>query len=119
MERQNTKSVSFTEEEVEFLEENRLARIATASADLQPHVVPVVYEFDGNSFYFSGWNLERSLKFRNIRENSKVAMVFDDLLSVTPWRPRGLEIRGLAEIGYSGESPYVKVIPLTKRSWGL
>jgi pyridoxamine 5'-phosphate oxidase family protein len=113
------RSVSFTEEEMEFLAENRLARIATVSADLQPHVVPVTYEFDGTSFYFSGWNLAKSLKFRNILENNKVAMVFDDLLTVSPWRPRGLEVRGVAEVAYSGGSPYVKVIPLTKRSWGL
>ncbi|HVP23908.1 MAG TPA: PPOX class F420-dependent oxidoreductase [Conexivisphaerales archaeon] len=111
--------VSFTEEEVEFLAESRLARIATVSVDMQPHVVPVTYEFDGTSFYFSGWNLARSLKFRNIQSNNKVAMVFDDLLTVVPWRPRGLEIRGLAQIGYENGTPYVKVVPTTKRSWGL
>lgn len=119
MEIQDVKRVSFTEEEMEFLAENGLARIATVSNDMQPHVVPVVYEFDGTSFYFSGWNLERSLKFRNIMKNGKVAMVFDDLPSINPWRARGLEIRGTAEVGYANGKPYVKVNPSTKRSWGL
>jgi len=113
------KVVSFTEDEVDFLTQSRLARVATASRDGQPHVVPVVYEFDGLAFYFAGWNLERSLKFRNILENDKVAMVIDDVVTVCPWRPRGLEVRGVAEAGKEGGHPYVKVMPLAKRSWGF
>jgi pyridoxamine 5'-phosphate oxidase family protein len=119
METQDPRQVSFTEEEMDFLAENRLARVATVSPDMQPHVVPVVYEFDGSAFYFSGWNLARSLKFRNIQRNGKVAMVFDDVPSVSPWRVRGLEVRGVAEVEYSNGEPYVKVTPLVKRSWGL
>jgi pyridoxamine 5'-phosphate oxidase family protein len=112
-------AVEFTEEEVEFLTASRLARVATASCDGQPHVVPVVYEFDGMSFYFTGWNLERSLKFRNLLENRKVAFVVDDVVSVSPWRPRGVEVRGVAEIGREGGRSYVRVAPLVKRSWGF
>ena len=119
MEIQDVGRVSFTEEETDFLTENGLARVATVSDDMQPHVVPVVYEFDGVSFYFSGWKLEKSLKFRNIQQNGRVAMVFDDLPSANPWRARGLEIRGWGEVGYADGKPYVKVTPSTKRSWGL
>jgi hypothetical protein len=46
-------------------------------------------------------------------------MVIDDVLSVSPWRARGLEVRGEAEIEYSEGKPYVKVTPLHKKSWGL
>lgn len=112
-------AVAFTEEEVGFLVGGRLARVATASADGQPHVVPVVYEFDGTAFYFAGWHLERSLKFKNLAENEKVALVVDDVVSVSPWRPRGVEVRGVAELGCEGGRRYVKVIPRVKRSWGL
>jgi pyridoxamine 5'-phosphate oxidase family protein len=111
--------VDFTDDEVSFLTQGRLARLATASSDGQPHVVPVVYEFDGMAFYFTGWNLEKSLKFRNLVENKKVAMVIDDLLSVCPWKPRGLEVRGVAELGKEDGRPYVKVTPRVKRSWGF
>jgi pyridoxamine 5'-phosphate oxidase family protein len=112
-------TVAFTEDEVSFLCQSRLARVATAAKDGQPHVVPVVYEFDGTAFYFTGWNLEKSLKFRNLLENEKVALVIDDVLSVSPWRPRGLEVRGVAEIGREGGRAYVKVVPSVKRSWGF
>jgi pyridoxamine 5'-phosphate oxidase family protein len=109
----------FTDEEVEFLTQGRLARVATASCDGQPHVVPVVYEFDGAAFYFTGWNLEKSLKFKNLVENKKVALVVDDLVTVCPWRPRGVEVRGVAEVGSEGGRAYVKVSPMLKRSWGF
>jgi|HubBroStandDraft_6_1064221.scaffolds.fasta_scaffold1186700_2 pyridoxamine 5'-phosphate oxidase family protein len=111
--------VTFTDEEVAFLTQSRLARVATTSGDGQPHVVPVVYEFDGTAFYFTGWNLEKSLKFQNLVQNKKVAMVVDDLVTVSPWRPRGLEVRGVAELGSEGGRAYVKVCPLVKRSWGF
>ena len=112
-------AVAFTEDEAEFLLENRLARVATASRDGQPHVVPVVYEFDGTAFYFTGWKLEKSLKFRNLQDNNKVALVVDDLVTVSPWSPRGLEVRGVAELGCEGGRHYVKVTPSVKRSWGF
>ncbi len=111
--------VTFTEEEVAFLTQCRLARVATASSEGQPHVVPVVYEFDGTAFYFAGWNLEKSLKFKNLVENEKVALVVDDLVTVSPWRPRGVEVRGVAELASQGGRSYVKVCPRVKRSWGF
>ena len=111
--------VNFTEDEVAFLTQSRLARVATASSEGQPHVVPVVYEFDGRAFYFTGWNLEKSLKFKNLVENKKVALVVDDVVTVSPWRPRGLEVRGVADLGSEGGRAYVKVTPLVKRSWGF
>lgn len=111
--------VTFSDEEVAFLTQSRLARVATVSSECQPHVVPVVYEFDGTAFYFTGWNLEKSLKFKNLSENKKVALVVDDLVTVSPWRPRGVEVRGVAELGCEGGRSYVKVCPRVKRSWGL
>ncbi|MGB8024254.1 MAG: hypothetical protein WCF06_08050 [Nitrososphaeraceae archaeon] len=46
-----------------------------------------------------------------------MAFVVDDLLSVNPWAPRGLEVKGLAEILRGND--YVKIVPLKKSSWGL
>ena len=112
-------AVTFTDEEVAFLTQSRLARVATASSEGEPHVVPVVYEFDGAAFYFTGWNLERSLKFKNLVQNKKVALVVDDVVTVSPWRPRGLEVRGVAELRSEGGRAYVKVCPMVKRSWGF
>ena len=71
-------------------ENKQLGRIATISSSIQPHVVPVAFEFDCKYIYFGGWNLKDNLKFKNILQNKKVAFVVDDLISVKPWIPRGL-----------------------------
>lgn len=109
----------FTEREAEFLCRGGLGRLATVSRDGQPHVVPVAYEFDGHFIYFSGRNLSRSLKFRHILDNQKVAFVVDDVVSVSPWRARGLEVRGTAEVLRERGHPYVRITVRSKGSWGL
>jgi len=110
--------VDFTNREVEFLKGQRLGRLATVSAGGQPHVVPVAYEFDGKFIYFGGFNLADSIKFRNMQENPKVAFVVDDLVSVKPWNPRGVEIRGVAETVQRDDSLNIRITPVAKVSWG-
>jgi pyridoxamine 5'-phosphate oxidase family protein len=110
-------SVEFSERESTFLKEQRLGRLATVSSTMQPHVVPVAFEFDGNCIFFGGWNLINSLKFKNILQNNKVAFVVDDLVSVNPWKPRGIEIKGIAEILRGND--YIKIVPIKKSSWGM
>lgn len=111
---------SFTEGEAEYLAESFLGRVATVSPSGQPHVVPVTYRFDGSNIFFGGWNLTKSLKFRNLAANDRVAFVVDELVSVRPWRVRGVEIRGRAEpYETEGGGKIVKIIPDTVRSWGL
>jgi pyridoxamine 5'-phosphate oxidase family protein len=40
--------------------------------------------------------LGSSKKLRNVRRGSTVSSVVDDLATVGPWAPRGIEIRGTA-----------------------
>ena len=123
----------FTQKEIEYLKSQRLARIATAPAQLQesaqPDVVPVGFDFDGEYLYVGGMNLVKSTKFRNVLQNNKVAIVVDDLKSIDPWHPRGIRIYGIADIvtrqgGYleNTDHPnpqYIRVSPKKKWSWGL
>ena len=102
-----------------YLMKRRIGRLATVSPEREPHVVPIAYEFDGQYFYFCGWNLEKSLKFRHLQRNSVVALVVDDFAPGDRFTPRGIEIRGLAEPGREGGRPYVRITPLKKVSWGI
>ncbi|HYB07952.1 MAG TPA: PPOX class F420-dependent oxidoreductase [Nitrososphaerales archaeon] len=111
---------TFSEVEAQYLAENFLGRVATSSPSGQPHVVPVGYRFDGTTITFGGWNLVRSLKFRNLMANDKVAFVVDDLISTDPWKVRGVEVRGRAAPVTSEDGvTMVRIIPLNIRSWGL
>jgi len=119
-ERAQKRAVQFSEGEAEYLAENFLGRVATSSVSGQPHVVPVAYKFDGSTIIFGGWNLTKSLKFRNMMANDKVAFVVDDLVSTNPWRVRGVEVRGRAEPMTSKDGvTMIRIIPLNIRSWGL
>ena len=110
----------YSEAEAEFLAENFIGRLATASASGQPHVVPVAYRFDGTTITFGGWRLESSLKFKNMEANPRVAFVVDEIVSTRPWTVRGVEVRGEAEV-YQTDSPgfAVKINPKRVTSWGL
>ena len=114
------KASSFTDAEAEYLAENFIGRVATASSSGQPHVVPVGYRFDGSTISFGGWNLTRSLKYRNLVSNERVAFVVDDIVSTKPWKVRGVEIRGRAKLDTSEDGvSMIRIIPLNIRSWGL
>ncbi len=114
----------FSELEINFLKAQRLARIATVAADGQPDVAPVAFEFDGEYFYIGGRELTGTLKYQNVlRGNFKVALAFDDLESISPWKPRGIKLHGHAEIvrrhGRFGEKNYLKIAPEVYWSWGI
>jgi pyridoxamine 5'-phosphate oxidase family protein len=111
---------AFSDAEAEYLMENLVGRVATVSSSGQPHVVPVTYRFDGSTIVFGGWNLSKSLKYRNLMSNDKVAFVVDDMVSAKPWKVRGVEVRGKAEpiLAKDGVS-MIRIIPLNIRSWGL
>jgi pyridoxamine 5'-phosphate oxidase family protein len=110
----------FTEAEAEYVAENFIGRVATSSSSGQPHVVPVGYRFDGAVITFGGRNLAKSLKFRNLMSNDKVAFVVDDIVSTKPWKVRGVEVRGRAEPVASDDGvTMVRIIPLNISSWGL
>ncbi len=119
-----TTTGSFTDDEIAYLQSQRLCRIATVAPDGQPDVTPVGYQFDGTHFYLSGIDPEHTRRFRNVRAgNDKIALVVDDLPSVQPWTPRFLRIYGRAELldkdEQSGGRARMRVTPLISWSWNL
>lgn len=114
----------FTEQEVNYIKSQRLARIATVSTAGQPDVVPVGFDFNGAHFYIGGHNITQTRKYRNIRDgNSRVALVVDDLASLNPWNPRGVRIYGTVDVvereGYAGQGIYLRIKPEISWSWNI
>ncbi len=113
----------FSDQERAYISSQRLARIATVSADSQPDVAPVGFEFDGRSFYVGGLRMTATLKYRNVLANPRVALVIDDLVSTNPWTPRGVKIHGRATVverdGHVGRGPYLQIVPERHWSWGI
>ena len=59
----------------------RVARLATAGGDGQPHLVPVTFAIDGDLIYTAvDWKPKKSpnlRRLRNVRENPRVALLAD------------------------------------------
>lgn len=114
----------FSEQELAFLSEQRLARLATVSSDGQPSADAVSFEFDGARFYIGGHNFQGSRKYKNVvAGNTKVSLIFDDVKSTQPWQPRGIKIFGSAEAvehqGRFGSGMYLVITPRISWSWGI
>jgi pyridoxamine 5'-phosphate oxidase family protein len=90
----------FSPAEIAYLQSQRLGRLATSSPDGQPHVVPVAFRYnpDEDTIDIGGHGFARRKKYRDVQRNPRVAFVVDDLASVSPWRPRMLEIRGEVDV---------------------
>lgn len=112
----------FTEKELAALEGARLGRLATVGRDGTPHVVPLGFTFNRDlaTLDIVGMNLVRSKKWRDVRRTGRAALVVDDLASVEPWRPWGIELRGHAEALEPPEgSPFIRLWPERVVAWGL
>lgn len=117
----------FTDVELGYLRTQRLARMATVDPTGQPQANPVgFFPQDDGTVLVGGLAMGRSKKWRNLRANPKVALVVDDLASVRPWRVRGVEIRGVAELlvgphelGPHFSEEVIRIHPRRIHSWGL
>ena len=120
---------TFNDKELDYLRGQRLARLATADAAGWPHVTPVGFRVseDADAIEVGGHGFAKSKKYRDIRANPRVAIVIDDLPSVRPWTPRGVEIRGRAELRDTGgerfgpgwDPAWVRIVPERVTSWGI
>ena len=137
---------TFTEAELRFLVRMRVARLATAGASGQPHVVPIVFATDSRRLYTPLDEKPKRVgprqlkRVRNIVANPRVAVVVDEYDE--DWTRLGwVLITGTAEISESGEShaiglrllhekylqyrsmplerrPIIVVMPTRVTSWG-
>jgi pyridoxamine 5'-phosphate oxidase family protein len=113
----------FSDPELEYLGERRparLARIATVGKDGTPHVVPVGWRFNAqiDAIDVGGMDLSSTKKFRDARRTGRASIVIDDLASVDPWSPRGIEVRGRAEV-VKAPRTLIRIHPERVISWGL
>ncbi|HKG29541.1 MAG TPA: PPOX class F420-dependent oxidoreductase [Thermomicrobiales bacterium] len=95
---------SFTPQEIAYLQSQLLGRLATVGADCDPHVVPVGFRYnpDLDTVDIGGHRIAQSKKYHDIARTGRAAFVVDDLVSVDPWTPRMLTVRGRAEALNSG-----------------
>jgi pyridoxamine 5'-phosphate oxidase family protein len=110
----------FTEAELEYLNSQRLGRIATVSAKGEPDVAAVGFRVDGDVIVVGGLDLTKTRKYYNAKATGRASIVVDDLASVDPWRPRMVKATGRVEIGTDDRGkPNIRLHPDTIWSFGF
>ncbi len=110
---------AFTPAELGYLDSQPLMRFATASPSGKPDVAPVIFEVDDDDILTSGFDITRTVRYRNIESNPRATLVIDDLASVDPWSPRGVKIIGAAAIEQTPRGPRFRITPDVVISWGI
>lgn len=118
---------AFSEAERAYLRNQRLGRMATVDPKGRPQANPVgFYPQDDGTVLIGGFALGTTRKWRNLQVNPGVALVVDDIVSVSPWKVRGVEIRGRAELltgphdlGPHFSEELIRIHPEKIHSWGL
>lgn len=109
----------FTPAELAYLASQSLMRFATASPDGRPDVAPVVFGVDGDDIVTGGFDITRTVRYRNIQANPRATLVVDDLASIEPWSPRGIKILGAAAMEQHGGAPRFRITPEVIISWAI
>jgi pyridoxamine 5'-phosphate oxidase family protein len=118
---------SFSEAEIEYMGSQRLGRLATVGKDRTPHVVPVSFRANSElgTIDIGGHGMGKSKKYADVQREGRAAFVVDDVLP--PWRPRGIEVRGRAEVLTDGGQDFgpgfapemIRIWPERIRAWGI
>ncbi|MGW7082158.1 PPOX class F420-dependent oxidoreductase [Streptomyces sp. NPDC054871] len=117
----------FSEAEQAYLKSQRLGRMASVDATGQPQANPVgFFPQDDGTILIGGYALGTTKKWRNLQTNPKVSLVVDDIVSERPWKVRGVDIRGDAELltgphelGPHFSEELIRIHPRRIHSWGL
>ena len=116
----------FTDAEIEYLQSQRLGRLATVGPDNRPHVVPVSLHYNAHTdtIDVGGHGFGKSKKWRDVQKNRWVSIVVDDVTSQN--KLRGIEIRGEAELSDTGKTirpgfddEMFRIRPQRIISWGI
>jgi pyridoxamine 5'-phosphate oxidase family protein len=118
-----------TSAQVQYMASQRLGRVATSGADGRPHVVPTSFRYNAElgTVDIGGYRVATTKKYRDVPANPWAAIVIDDLVSVDPWTPRMLEVRGRAEAVASGGADlgpgfgdaFIRIHPEKVNSFGI
>jgi pyridoxamine 5'-phosphate oxidase family protein len=120
---------AFTPSEVEYLQGQRLGRLATVGSDGQPHVIPVTFVYnDGEgSIDVGGIAFGQGKKWRDAKGHPKVTFLVDESNGKSA---RAVEIRGEAELHETGGESinpkfpnfapeFIRIRPTRIVSWGV
>ena len=110
---------TFTDLELAYLGSQPLMRFASAAAAGRPDVATVTFSIEGDDIVTSGFDIAKTVRYRNLQGNPVAAVVIDDLASVDPWTPRGVKARGSVQVEEDADGQRFRITPEVIWSWGI
>ena len=110
---------AFTDAEITYLRTQPLMRFATASLSGRPDVAPVVFEVDGEDIVTAGFDIAKTVRYKNVRANPRATVVIDDLASTNPWSPRGIKVVGSCIVESHDGGERFRITPEVSISWAI
>ena len=110
---------AFTPAEIEYLRNQPLMRFASASTSGRPDVAPVVFDLDGDDIVTSGFDIARTVRYRNVQSNPRATIVVDDLAATDPWSPRGIKVIGSCVVESHDGGERFRISPDVIISWAI
>ncbi len=110
---------AFTPAETEYLRNQPLMRFASASTSGRPDVAPVVFDLDGDDIVTSGFDIARTVRYRNVQSNPRATIVVDDLAATDPWSPRGIKVIGSCVVESHDGGERFRISPDVIISWAI
>ncbi len=117
----------FTGNELDYLQKQRLGRLATVDAEGNPHVVPVGFRYnpEADAIDIGGHDPAHTKKWRDVARHPRVAFVVDDVLP--PWQPRSIVVEAEAELlesggeqfGHGFAPEFMRLHPIKVIAWGI
>lgn len=112
-------NTDFTEQQINFIQRQRVARLATSDASGHPTLVPICYAFDGRYFYSPLDEKPKSIdarklkRVRNIEARHEAALLIDQYAD--DWSQLGyLLIHGRAELAQPGDAYHTIALSLLR-----
>lgn len=112
----------FSQEQLVFLQQQRIGRLATADKTAQPHVIPVCYACDGSRVYIALDAKPKRVapqqlkRVRNILVNPQIALVVDRYSE--DWTQLGyLLIRGTATLLPPADPAHEPIVALLRERY--
>ena len=106
-----------TDGERTFLRAQRVARLATATADGVPDVVTVRYQMRGDDLVVGGPGFDATIAWANLAATSRAAVLVEERHGEVP--DRGVVVQGLARPVPGAAVPVVAITATVVRGFGL
>jgi pyridoxamine 5'-phosphate oxidase family protein len=117
----------FRDAEIDYLQSQRIGRLATIGRNGEPHVVPLRFRYNSQLDVIDllGAGMVTSKKYRDAAATGLAAFVVDDRRP--DGKPRGIEIRGRVEVFAEGgdqimpgvDPAFIRLTPTYIASWGV